>query len=129
MVEWVTALVERDKVTFILTLILIANILDFLFGWVNARLNDEVKFSSTKAIHGIARKMLLFTLAVFFVPVSVIAPQPIGEGALWVFLVGYLLSEINSILTHLKLTDDDKAVHSVFGDFIGKILNGKRDVK
>lgn len=125
MIEWLSYLVERDKIAFILSLILIANIIDFLFGWINAKLNKEVLFSSSKAILGIARKMLMFTLAIFFVPVSIIAPQPIGEGALWVFLIGYLASEINSILTHLNLTDDDKDTHSVFADFLGKLFNGK----
>lgn len=123
MVEWLNALVAQDKIAFLLTLILVANIIDFLFGWVNARFNKEVTFSSGKAIFGIARKMLMFTLAIFFVPVSIIAPQPVGEGALWVFLIGYLVSEINSILSHLRLTEDDKT-YSVFGDFLGKLFNG-----
>lgn len=114
---------ESTKLIYILTLIFIANILDFLFGWVNAKFNPNVSFASSKAIFGIARKILMVILLVFFVPVAMLVPQPVGVGALYVLYLGYLASEINSILNHLKLAEDDKR-NDLFVDFIQKIFKG-----
>jgi toxin secretion/phage lysis holin len=131
MFSWLQAWLANDdsKVVYLLTLILIANIIDFLLGWLNAKFNSKVKFSSSKAIYGIARKLVLFILLVFFIPVSLLVPYPVGIGALYVLFLGYLWSEINSILSHLKLSDDDKNVDK-FADFIQKIFaNSKGEGK
>lgn len=123
MIEWLSNFLAKEdtKIIYLLTLILIANIIDFTIGWINAKFNPKVDFSSSKAIYGIARKIVLFILAVFFVPVSLLIPQPIGISALWVLFLGYLFSEINSILNHLKLAKDDKSV-DLFSDFVQSIF-------
>lgn len=122
--EWLDN--DDTKLVYILTLILVANVIDFTIGWINAKFNKKVAFSSSKAIFGIARKIVLFILLVFFVPVSVIIPYPIGMTALWVLYVGYLASEINSILTHLNFAKDDKR-GDLFMSFIQTIFNKKED--
>lgn len=126
MVSWLNAWLENEntKIIYILVLILCANIIDFCLGWVNAYFNKEVSFSSSKAIYGIARKMIMFMVCVFFIPVSLLVPYPVGIGALYVLFIGYLVSELNSILNHLKLTEDDKTTE-LFGDFIKKIFYKK----
>lgn len=123
MIEWLKVWLESDntKLIYLLALIAIANILDFLLGWINAKFNKKISFSSSRAIFGIARKMLLLILCVYFIPVALLIPEPIGIGALYVLYFGYLLSELNSILTHLKLSDDDKTT-DVFADFITSIF-------
>lgn len=123
MVNWLSAWLENEdtKIIYILLLILVANVIDFVIGWVNAKFNGEVVFSSSKAILGIARKMILFILCVYFIPVALLVPYDIGVAALYVLFLGYLASEINSILSHLKLTKDDK-VNDLFADFIKKIF-------
>lgn len=130
MFSWLQAWLANDdtKVIYFLALILIANVIDFLMGWINAKFNSKVRFSSSKAIYGIARKLVLFILLVFFIPVSLLVPYPIGLGALYVLMIGYLLSEINSILSHLKLSDDDKSVDK-FSDFLQKIFSNTRGDK
>lgn len=125
MFTWMEYILSNDstKVIYVLTLITIASTLDFLLGWLNAKFNVTVKFSSNKAIYGIARKIIMIMLLVFFIPVSMLIPQPIGIGALWVLYLGYLFSEITSILNHLNLADDDKR-GDLFADFVNKIFNG-----
>jgi toxin secretion/phage lysis holin len=113
---------DDTKVIYVLVLILLANMIDFVAGWINAKFNPNVSFSSSKAIFGIARKMIMFILCVFFVPISLLVPYPIGIASLYVFLLGYLISEINSILSHLKLSKDDKSVDK-FADFIKKLFS------
>jgi toxin secretion/phage lysis holin len=123
MINWLSKWLQSDdtKIIYILALILLANIIDFLLGWINAKFNKQVSFSSSVAIYGIARKMVLFILCVFFIPISLLVPYPIGISALYVLFLGYLLSEINSILSHLKLSKDDK-ITDVFSDFLQRIF-------
>lgn len=131
MIQWLQAWLDTDntKIIYILALILVANIIDFSIGWVNAKFNKDVTFSSSKAIYGIARKMILFMVIVFFIPVSLLAPEPIGISSLYVLMTGYLFSEVNSILNHLKLANDDKT-QDMFADFIKKIFtSNKKDDK
>ncbi len=125
MIEWLNYWLSTDntKLIYIITLILMANVLDFSIGWVNAKFNDEVAFSSSKAIYGIARKMFVFILLIFFIPFSLLVPEPIGIGALYVLYFGYLASEISSILNHLNLGDDDKT-NDMFLSFVNRILKG-----
>lgn len=126
MIAWLKAWLEADdtKIIYLLMLIVGANIIDFSMGWLNARFNKEAVFSSSKAIFGIARKMSLLIISVYFIPVAMLIPEPLGVAALYVLYTGYLLSEINSILNHLKLTDDDKT-HDVFADFVKTIFDRK----
>lgn len=125
MLEWLNYWLSTDntKLIYVISLILIANVLDFSIGWVNAKLNDEVAFSSSKAIYGIARKMFVFILLIFFIPFSLLVPEPIGISALYVLYMGYLLSEVTSILNHLKLGEDDKT-NDMFMGFINKVMKG-----
>lgn len=112
---------DNTKLIYFLTLILGANIIDFTVGWINARFNKKVDFSSSKAIWGLARKLALFVLLVYSIPVALLVPEAIGISALYVLYTGYLASEINSILNHFKLVDDDKSVDP-FIDFFKQIF-------
>ena len=126
MLHWLGRWLETDdtKLVYILALILIANVLDFLMGWVNAKFNADVKFSSSKALLGIIKKIVYFILLVVFIPIALLVPDPIGISALYVLYLGYLLSELQSVLSHLNLASDDKHNQS-FLDFINKILGKK----
>lgn len=123
MIEYLQKYLETDntKLLYVLALILTANIIDFVIGWINAKFNPSVKFSSAKAIYGIARKLILFIVLVYAIPVVLLMPDGLGVGALYVLYFGYLASEINSILNHLKLSDDDKKVDP-FIDFFKSIF-------
>lgn len=128
MINWLSSFLESDntKLIYLLTLIAGANIIDLSLGWINAKFNKKVDFSSSRAIFGIARKMFLLILCVYFIPVALLVPEPIGIGALYVLYGFYLFSELNSILNHLKLTDDDKTT-DMFADFVKRIFNAKGD--
>ncbi|WP_342511923.1 phage holin family protein [Sporosarcina sp. FSL K6-1522] len=124
MIDWLNSYLESDnsKLIYILALIMGANILDFTIGWLNAKFNPNVKFSSAKAIFGIARKLLMFILLVYAIPVALLMPEPLGISALYVLFLGYLASEINSVLNHFKLAEDDKTMDS-FIDFLKSVFD------
>ncbi|MCT6925411.1 phage holin family protein [Metasolibacillus sp.] len=128
MIEYLQRFLESDdtKLIYILALILSANLIDFTIGWLNAKFNKKVDFSSAKAIFGIARKLILFIVLVYAIPVALLMPEPLGISALYVLYIGYLLSEINSILNHFKLADDDKSMDPFIEFFKGLMRKGDK---
>lgn len=121
MIDYLQGFLESDstKLIYILSCILFANILDTVVGWLNAKLNKKVKFSSSKAIFGVARKITLFVVLVYAIPVALLMPKPLGISALYALYIVYLLSEINSILNHFKLAEDDKSMDPFIEFFKG----------
>lgn len=128
MVTWLQQYLQSDdtKLIYILSLILGSNIIDFIAGWINAKFNPKVNFSSSKAIMGIARKLLLFMLLIYSIPLALIIPEPLGISALYVLYLGYLASELNSVMNHFKLADDDKSIDP-FINFLRRIFENKGD--
>lgn len=108
----------------LLSIILAVNIFDWFFGWVNAKFNPNVLFESDIALYGIIKKMMYFIVLIMFSFISlVIIPHEISVPAIIVLYIGYLLSELNSILSHLELTNDGKE-GEMFRTFLTKILKG-----
>lgn len=128
MLSWLKGFLETDdtKVLYFLMVILIANMTDFTIGWVNAKFNKDVKFSSARAIMGIARKMVMFILLILFIPFVLLMPDGMGITALYILYTGYLVSEFTSILNHLKIVSDDKSVN-LFRQFIKNISGGMKN--
>lgn len=108
----------------LLSIILISNLIDFSFGWINARFNKNVIFESGKALYGIIKKMMYFIVLILFTVIALaIIPHEVAIPSITSLYIGYLLSEINSILSHLELTDDGKKGEP-FITFIKKIFKG-----
>lgn len=129
MVTFLNSLTHNDDqyILALLVTILIASTIDFLFGWVNARFNNSVVFKSGVALYGIIKKMMYFvTLVLFMIIAFLIIPENVATAAVYTLFVGYLLSEANSILSHLGLTDDGKK-GEVFRDFIEKIVKVEKE--
>lgn len=104
MIDFLRILVstEDKKILFILSLICIAMVIDFSIGLVNALVNKNVKFQSKIGINGILRKVASLVLLIFFIPISILFPNNIGNITLYVLYCGYLLSEFFSILENLE---------------------------
>lgn|SRR5699024_7379387 len=109
-------------IMFLIIAILLAGMIDFTFGWSNAKFNKDVQFISGQALYGIIKKMKYFIMAVFFYFVAfLIAPYELAYSSLIVFYIGYLWSEINSIFSHLGITEDGKD-GSLFIDLVKNIF-------
>lgn len=128
-IAFLNELTQSDG-TFIIALlgtILIASTFDFLFGWLNARFNSNVVFQSGVALYGIIKKMMYFvTLAFFMVVAFLIVPDQIAMAAVYTLYVGYLMSELNSIMSHLGLSDDGKK-GDLFRDFVERIIKKEEE--
>lgn len=123
MITWLQQLLENDdtKVMYFLTIILAFSTIDLIIGWVNAKFNKDVSFSSSVALLGVIKKMTYFIVLCLFVPVSLFIPNQVGMLALYGLYSVYLYTEITSVLSHFNLAEDDKK-NKLFIDFINSLI-------
>lgn len=128
MFEFFRALLQTEdsKAMFILMLICVAMIIDFLTGTIAAKINPDIEFISKAGINGILRKIASVILLTFFIPVSVVIPNGVGTGLLYVLYFGYLMMEMKSILENYKKMGNDS---SLFDDFLAAFNKDKGDGK
>lgn len=118
-------LVDADhKAIYVLTLICVAMIIDFLSGSLAAKINSEINFLSKVGINGILRKIASMVLLMFFVPLAPLIPGGAGVGLLYVLYVGYLLMELKSIFENYQKMGIGT---ELFEDFIKTIKKGNDD--
>ena len=114
---------QDTKILFVLGLIAAAMIIDFLTGTVAAKINKDIIFESQKGINGILRKICSMIVMIFFIPVSILLPEGIGVGLVYVLYLGYLVLELKSILENLKKMGIDT---SLFNNFISEVEKNKK---
>ena len=126
--KWLEKLIQEDHtyILFLLCWTVIVNIVDFVIGYAIAHFSKDVVFSSSKAILGIVRKIGIFVLIVLFIPFVLILPNVISVPSLCILLIGYILSEMYSIASHLGLVKDGnkqdhftKMIQELFSKFFG----------
>ena len=93
-------LIQEQKIIYLLSLLSVAMIIDFISGVYAAKLHKEI--TSKRGINGIIRKVASRILLVFFLPVSLIIPGQTGIALLSVLYLGYLFMEIQSILENYQ---------------------------
>ena len=110
---------QDEIIVFILTMILVAMMIDFLLGTLAAKINPNIKFRSKEGINGILRKVGSIALLTFCIPLSILLPEGISLATLQVLYTGYLFFELKSIVENLeKLGVDTK----LFKKFIEKLV-------
>lgn len=90
------------KAIYVLALICVAMVIDFLSGTIAAKINPDIEFLSKIGINGILRKVASIVLLLFFIPLAPLVPGGAGVGLVYVLYIGYLLMEIKSIFENYK---------------------------
>ena len=93
---------EDSKILFIITLITLAMVFDFITGTIAAKINKEITFNSKAGINGILRKICSIFLLIYFIPLSVLIPDGTGVLLLYTLYLGYLLMELKSIMENFN---------------------------
>jgi toxin secretion/phage lysis holin len=112
------------KAIYVLALICVAMVIDFLSGTLAAKINPNIEFKSKVGINGILRKVASMVLLMFFIPLAPLIPGGTGVGLIYVLYVGYLLMELKSILENYKKMGIGT---ELFEDFLKNIKNEKDD--
>lgn len=120
-------LIQEQKNIYLLSLLSVAMIIDFISGVYAAKLHKEI--TSKRGINGIIRKVASMILLVFFLPVSLIIPGQTGIALLSVLYLGYLFMEIQSILeNYQKIGIDTHYLQKILTKLKEKVdLDGKDD--
>lgn len=116
----------EGKVIYILTIICVLMIIDFITGSLAAWRNPKIAFRSQEGINGILRKLCSIIVLVACIPIAPLVPADAGVAALIVLYVGYLLMEFKSILENLAKMGVEI---SPLNDFLEKISGKKNDDK
>ncbi|WP_122646970.1 phage holin family protein [Enterococcus mediterraneensis] len=118
--NWKELILElrAQKILYVLSLLALAMILDFFSGCYAARKHKCL--SSKVGINGILRKLASMVLLVFFLPVALLLPGKTGIAMLFVFYVGYLLLEIQSILENYEKIGIDTHLFTAFVEMLKK---------
>lgn len=93
---------EDGKILYLLALIAITMIIDFITGAIGAWVNKDIEFRSKEGINGILRKIASMLTLLIFVPVSVLIPNDAGVALMYTLYIGYLAFELKSILENLN---------------------------
>lgn len=91
----------EGKVIYILAIICVLMIIDFITGSLAAWRNPGISFQSQEGINGILRKLCSIIVLVACIPIAPLVPADAGVAALIVLYVGYLIMEFKSILENL----------------------------
>lgn len=116
----------EGKVIYILTIICVLMIIDFITGSIAAWRNPAIAFRSQEGINGILRKLCSIIVLVACIPIAPLVPADAGVAALIVLYIGYLIMEFKSILENLSKMGVEI---SPLSDFLNKIEGKKNDDK
>lgn len=94
------ATADNTAAIFVLALVLLAMILDFLTGYAAAWADKRV--TSSIGINGLLRKAVSIIILISIIPLLALFPPLIGDSALMVIYMSYLVFEWTSILENLK---------------------------
>lgn len=117
----------EGKVIYILAIICVLMIIDFITGSVAAWRNPSIDFRSQEGINGILRKLCSIIVLVACIPISPLVPADAGVAALIVLYVGYLIMEFKSILENLGKLGVEITPLEGFLDKVGNNKEGKDD--
>lgn len=115
---------ENSQLLYILSLIVIAMIVDFLMGYLGAWMRKEVV--SKKGINGILRKVASIVVLVLAIPVAPIIPAGVGTAALYVLYFGYLVLELSSIVENYRKMGANREA-KLLVEFFGMLTQKKED--
>ncbi|HEM6220009.1 TPA: phage holin family protein [Streptococcus suis] len=89
---------EDGLVLFLLGLIVVMEIVDFLSGTFAAVINPDIGYQSKIGINGLIRKMMGIILLTVLIPMSVLLPEQTGVAFLYTIYVGYIILTFKSLV-------------------------------
>lgn len=112
MFEFLRELIVTDDglVLFLLSLILIMEILDFLSGTFAAMINPDIDYRSKIGINGLIRKIMGIILLTVLIPMSVLLPEQTGVAFLYTIYVGYLILTFKSLVENYGKAKGDTSI-------------------
>ena len=80
----------EGKAMYVLTMVCVLMIVDFITGTAAAWLNTEIKFNSQAGINGILRKVVSIIALAVCIPIAAMLPDDLGLYTLLALYIGYM---------------------------------------
>lgn len=113
---------QECRVLFVLALIAIAMVVDFITGTIAAFINPDIDFKSKAGINGILRKIASMMVLIVFLPISTLLPNGTDMALIYTLYAGYLFFEVKSIIENIEKNGTDT---TLFKNILEKISNNK----
>ncbi|HFU3678676.1 TPA: phage holin family protein [Streptococcus suis] len=117
---------EDGLVLFLLGLIVILEIVDFLSGTFAAMINPDIEYQSKIGINGLIRKMMGIILLTVLIPMSVLLPEQTGVAFLYTIYVGYLILTFKSLVENYGKAKGDTSIFENVTAALEKLLGDKK---
>lgn len=101
---------EDGRILFLLSLIVVMEIVDFLSGTFAAIINPDIEYRSKIGINGLLRKIQGIALLVILIPMSVLLPEQTGVAFLYTIYVGYLSLTFKSLVENYGKAKGDTSI-------------------
>lgn len=119
---------EDELILFLLGLILVLEILDFISGSVAAFINPNIDYTSKAGINGLLRKIVGILLLSALIPMSILLPEQAGIAFLYSVYVGYMILTFKSLVENYgKAKGDTSVFDNVTSAFERLINKGGKD--
>ena len=101
---------EDGLILFLLGLIVVMEIIDFLSGTFAAMINPDIDYRSKIGINGLIRKIMGIILLTVLIPMSVLLPEQTGVAFLYTIYVGYLILTFKSLVENYGKAKGDTSI-------------------
>lgn len=118
---------EDGLILFLLSLIAILEIVDFVTGTFAAVINPGIEYQSKVGINGLIRKMLGLVLLMVLIPMSVLLPEQTGIAFLYTIYVGYTILTFKSLVENYGKAKGDTTILNNAIHALEKLLPKKEE--
>ena len=116
---------EDGLVLFLLSLIVIMEIIDFFSGTFAAVINPGIEYKSKIGINGLLRKIQGIVLLTILIPMSVFLPEQTGVAFLYTIYIGYLILTFKSLVENYGKAKGDTAIFENVATTLEKLIGRK----
>lgn len=116
---------EDGLVLFLLSLIVIMEIIDFFSGTFAAVINPGIEYKSKNGINGLLRKIQGIVLLTILIPMSVLLPEQTGVAFLYTIYIGYLILTFKSLVENYGKAKGDTAIFENVATTLEKLIGRK----
>ncbi|KAB5324051.1 MULTISPECIES: phage holin family protein [Pseudomonadati] len=116
---------EDGLVLFLLSLIVIMEIIDFFSGTFAAVINPGIEYKSKIGINGLLRKIQGIVLLTILIPMSVLLPEQTGVAFLYTIYIGYLILTFKSLVENYGKAKGDTAIFENVATTLKKLIGRK----
>lgn len=118
---------EDGLILFLLSLIVIMEIIDFVSGTFAAIINSDIGYTSKIGINGLLRKITGVFLLLLLIPMSILLPEQTGVAFLYSIYLGYIIFTFKSLIENYGKMKGDTSIFENVLETLNRLLDTKKE--